>query len=137
MVFLLVAAGAFACGIQCTGAIDSMIEGAKQVGMPFVGLTLLFCIVVGAVSVVMGAGNAFVEIVPTLASSMGANPLSMILPIQQISAMERAASPVVACVIVVAGGAKLSIIDVVKRAVTPVTLGVVVNFIAVMIFVHR
>lgn len=139
VVFLLVAAGVFAYGIQCTGAIESMIEGAKQMGMPFVGLTLLFCIVVGAASVVMGSGNAaflsFVEIVPTVASSMGANPLSMILPIQQISAMGRAASPVAACVIVAAGGAKLSTIDVVKRTVVPVTLGFVVNFIAVIIFV--
>lgn len=63
-------------------------------------------------------------------SSMGANPLSMILPIQQISAMGRAALPVAACMIVAVGGAKLSTIDVVKRKVVPVTLGFVVNFIA-------
>lgn len=139
VVFLLVSAGVFAYGIQCTGAIDSMIEGAKQMGMPFVGLTLLFCVVVGAASIVMGSGNAaflsFVEIIPSIASSMGSNPISMILPIQQISAMGRAASPVAACVIVAASGAKLSTIDVVKRTCVPVTIGFVVNFIAVMFYV--
>lgn len=43
-----------------------------------------------------------------LAINGSANPLSMMLPIQQVSALGRAASPVAACVIVAASGAKLS-----------------------------
>lgn len=139
VVFLLVSAGVFAYGIQSTGAINSMIEVAKHMGMPFIGLTFLFCIVVGVASVVMGSGNAaflsFVEIIPTVAHSMGANPVSMILPIQQVSAMGRAASPVAACVIVSASAAKLSTIDVVKRTSVPVLVGFAINFIAVMVFI--
>ncbi len=139
VVFLLIAAGVFAYGIQSTGSIDSMIEAAKQMGMPFAALTLLFCIVVGAASIVMGSGNAaflsFVEIIPTVASSMGANPIAMILPIQQVSAMGRAMSPVAACVIVAAGGAKLSTIEIVKRTSVPVAIGFMVNLLMVMLYI--
>ncbi|UJF17884.1 C4-dicarboxylate transporter DcuC [Vibrio sp. SS-MA-C1-2] len=139
VVFLLVAAGVFAHGIQSTGAIEHMIIGAKSAGMPFMGLTLLFCLVVGASSVVMGSGNAaflaFVEVIPTIAHSMGANPLSMMLPVQQVSAMGRAASPVAACVIVSAGRAKLSTFEVVKRTSVPVIIGFIVQFSAVLLFI--
>ena len=139
VVLLLVSAGVFAYGIQCSGAIAHMIAAAKGAGMPFMGLTFLFCIVVGAASVVMGSGNAaflsFVEIVPTVAQSMGANPLTMMLPIQQVSALGRAASPVAACVIVSAGGAKLSTFDVVKRTAVPMLVGFAVQFIAVIVMI--
>jgi DcuC family C4-dicarboxylate transporter len=139
VVFLLVSAGVFAYGIQSTGSIDLMVEGAKAAGMPYVLLTLLFCVVVGVASVVMGSGNAaflsFVEIIPSVASSFGVNPASMMLPVQQVSAMGRAASPVAACVIVSASGAKLSVFEIVKRTAPPVSIGFIVHFIAVLAFV--
>ncbi|MEZ8738401.1 C4-dicarboxylate transporter DcuC [Photobacterium swingsii] len=140
VVFLLVAAGVFAYGIQSTGAINHLIESAQGAGMPALMLTLVFAVVVGLAALVMGSGNAaflsFVDIVPTVAHSMGANPVAMMLPMQQASALARAASPVAACVIVSAGGAKLSTFEVVKRTSVPMLVGFVVHFIAVMILVN-
>ncbi len=139
VVFLLVAAGVFAYGIQSTGAITHLVELAKQVGMPFVGLTFLFALVVGVASIIMGSGNAaflsFVEIIPTIAKSMNADPILMMLPIQEASALGRAASPVAACVIVAASGAKISTFDVVKRTSIPILVGFITHFIAVLILI--
>ncbi len=139
VVFLLVAAGIFAYGIQSTGAITHLVELAKQAGMPFVALTFLFAVVVGLASIIMGSGNAaflsFVEIIPTIAKSMNANPILMMLPIQEASALGRAASPVAACVIVAASGAKMSTFDIVKRTSIPVLVGFIIHFIAVLVLI--
>lgn len=137
VVFLLVAAGVFAYGIQSTGAISNLISSAQGAGMPALALTFVFAVVVGLSALVMGSGNAaflsFVDIVPAVAHSMGANPVAMMLPMQQASALARAASPVAACVIVSAGGSKLTTFEVIKRTSVPMLVGFFVHFVAVMI----
>ena len=88
--------------------------------------------------VIMGSGNApflaFVELIPTIAASMGANTAAMLMPMQQASAIGRAMSPVSAVVIASATGAKLSPFDVAKRTSVPVLVGFVFHFIIVYAF---
>lgn len=138
VVVLLVAAGVFAYGIQATGAIANLIMLAESVGLPSVAMTLVFAVVTLLAAVIMGSGNApflaFVELIPTIAASMGANTAAMLMPMQQASAIGRAMSPVSAVVIASATGAKLSPFDVAKRTSVPVLVGFVFHFIIVYAF---
>lgn len=112
VVGLLVAAGVFAHGIKVIGAIDQVILFAEHVRLPPFALAIVFALVTFAAAIIMGSGNApflaFVELIPQIASSMGANAVAMILPMQQASHMGRALSPVSGVVIAVSSGAKLS-----------------------------
>ncbi|MUK78321.1 C4-dicarboxylate ABC transporter [Aliivibrio fischeri] len=138
VVVLLVAAGVFAYGIQATGAITNLIMMAKSVGLPSVAMTFVFAVVTLMAAVIMGSGNApflaFVELIPTIASSMGANAAAMLMPMQQASAIGRAMSPVSAVVIASATGAKLSPFEVAKRTSVPVLVGFVFHFVIVYAF---
>lgn len=139
VVGLLVAAGVFAEGIKATGAISELVAMALEIGLPAFGMGVAFAIVTFAAAVIMGSGNApflaFVELIPQIAASMGANATSMILPMQQASHMGRAMSPVSGVVIAVASGSQLSPFQVVKRTAIPVCTGLVVHTILVSFMV--
>lgn len=138
VVGLLVAAGAFAHGIMSIGAIDQMILMAEAVGLPPFAMAIVFAIVTLAAAIIMGSGNApflaFVELIPKIAESMGANATAMILPMQQASHMGRAMSPVSGVVIAVASGAKLQPFEVVKRTSVPLLVGLVVHTLIIGLF---
>lgn len=127
VVGLLVAAGVFAHGIKVIGAIDQVILLAEHVGLPPFAMAIVFALVTFAAAIIMGSGNApflaFVELIPQIASSMGANAVAMILPMQQASHMGRALSPVSGVVIAVSSGAKLSPFEVVRRTSVPLIAG--------------
>ena len=138
VVGLLVAAGVFAHGIKVCGAIDVLIELALHVGLPPFAMTVVFAIVTFAAAMVMGSGNApflaFVELIPQIASSMGANAVSMILPMQQASHMGRAVSPVSGVIIAVSSAAHLTPFAVVKRTMVPVVAGLMIHTIIIGVF---
>lgn len=138
VVGLLVAAGVFAHGIKTIGAIDQLILFAEHVGLPPFAMAVVFAIVTLAAAIIMGSGNApflaFVELIPQIAASMGANATAMILPMQQASHMGRAMSPVSGVVIAVSSGAKLSPFVVVKRTAIPLLVGFVFHTIVIGIF---
>lgn len=138
VVGLLVAAGAFAHGITVCGAIDELIIMAEHVGLPPFAMAIVFAIVTFAAAIIMGSGNApflaFVELIPQIAASMGANATAMILPMQQASHMGRAMSPVSGVIIAVSSGAKLQPFDVVKRTSVPLLVGLVVHTLIIGIF---
>lgn len=138
VVCLLVAAGVFAHGIKTIGAIEQLIVFSEHVGLPPFAMAVVFAIVTLAAAIIMGSGNApflaFVELIPQIASSMGANAVAMILHMQHASYMGRAMSPVSGVVIAVASGAKLSPCDVVKRTSIPLLIGFVFHTIVIGIF---
>lgn len=138
VVGLLVAAGAFAHGITVCGAIDQLILMAEHVGLPPFAMAIVFAIVTLAAAIIMGSGNApflaFVELIPQIAASMGANATAMILPMQQASHMGRAMSPVSGVIIAVSSGAKLQPFEVVKRTSVPLLVGFVVHTLIIGIF---
>lgn len=138
VVGLLVAAGTFAHGITSIGAISEMIIMAEHVGLPPFAMAIVFALVTFAAAIIMGSGNApflaFVELIPQIAASMGANATAMILPMQQASHMGRSMSPVSGVVIAVASGAKLSPFDVVKRTSVPIVVGLIVHTAIIGIF---
>lgn len=138
VVGLLVAAGVFAQGIKTIGAIDQLIMMAEHVGLPPFAMAVVFALVTLAAAVIMGSGNApflaFVELIPQIAASMGANAIAMILPMQQASHMGRAISPVSGVVIAVSSGAKITPFDVVKRTVLPLIIGFIFHTAIIGIF---
>jgi len=138
VVGLLVAAGVFAHGITCIGAIDELIKMAQHVGLPPFAMAIVFALVTFAAAIIMGSGNApflaFVELIPQIAASMGANATAMILPMQQASHMGRAMSPVSGVIIAVSSGAKLQPFEVVKRTSVPLLVGLVVHTMIIGVF---
>lgn len=138
VVGLLVAAGVFAHGIKVTGAIDQIILLAEHAGLPPFAMAVVFALVTLAASVIMGSGNAaflaFVELIPPIAASMGANAVAMILPMQQAQHIGRALSPVSGVVIAVSSGAKITPFDVVKRTSVPLIVGFITHTLIIGIF---
>ncbi|HDP0318995.1 TPA: C4-dicarboxylate transporter DcuC [Salmonella enterica subsp. enterica serovar Concord] len=138
VVGLLVAAGVFAHGIKVSGAIDQLILMAEHIGLPPFAMAVVFALVTLAASVIMGSGNAaflaFVELIPPIAASMGANAVAMILPMQQAQHMGRAMSPISGVVIAVSSGAKLAPFDVVRRTCVPLLVGFMTHTIIIGIF---
>ncbi|WP_395755922.1 C4-dicarboxylate transporter DcuC [Edwardsiella ictaluri] len=138
VVGLLVAAGVFAHGIKVIGAIDQLILLAEHVGLPPFAMAIVFALVTFAAAIIMGSGNApflaFVELIPQIASSMGANAVAMILPMQQASHMGRALSPVSGVVIAVSSGARLSPFEVVRRTSVPLIVGFIFHTALIGLF---
>ncbi|EEY7348734.1 hypothetical protein E9Q63_002658 [Escherichia coli] len=90
-------------------------------------------------AVTTGSGNApfyaFVEMIPKLAHSSGINPAYLTIPMLQASNLGRTLSPVSGVVVAVAGMAKISPFEVVKRTSVPVLVGLVIVIVATELMV--
>ena len=122
-------------GTAFTGVVGLLVAA---VGLPPFAMAVVFALVTLAAAIIMGSGNApflaFVELIPQIAASMGANAVAMILPMQQASHMGRAISPVSGVVIAVSSGAKITPFDVVKRTAVPLIVGFVTHTLIIGIF---
>ena len=98
---------------------------------------LVLCMLLAAMTT--GSGNApfyaFVEMIPKLAHSSGINPAYLSIPMLQASNLGRTISPVSGVVVAVAGMAKISPFEVVKRTSVPVLVGLLVVIVATEILV--
>ncbi|STW30958.1 C4-dicarboxylate transporter DcuC [Klebsiella michiganensis] len=75
--------------------------------------------------------------IPKLAHSSGINPAYLSIPMLQASNLGRTISPVSGVVVAVAGMAKISPFEVVKRTSVPVLVGLLVVIIATEVLVPR
>ena len=127
VVMLLVGAGTFAQGLIAVGAIENLLHLADSAGAGAIALMLLLSGLTIAAAVATGSGNApfyaFVELAPALAAKMGITPAFLIIPMLQASNLGRTISPVSGVIVATSGMAGLSPIDVVKRTVVPVAVG--------------
>lgn len=134
VVILLVAAGLFAQGLSTIGFIQSLISIATSFGSASIILMLVLVILTMLAAMTTGSGNApfyaFVELIPKLAHHSGINPGYLVIPMLQASNLGRTISPVSGVVVAVAGMAKISPFEVVKRTSVPVLVGLVVVIIA-------
>ena len=139
MVMLLVAAGVFAQGLSTIGFIQSLISIATSFGSASIILMLVLVILTMLAAVTTGSGNApfyaFVEMIPKLAHSSGINPAYLTIPMLQASNLGRTLSPVSGVVVAVAGMAKISPFEVVKRTSVPVLVGLVIVIVATELMV--
>ena len=102
-------------------------------------LMLVLVILTMLAAMTTGSGNApfyaFVEMIPKLAHSSGINPAYLSIPMLQASNLGRTISPVSGVVVAVAGMAKISPFEVVKRTSVPVLVGLLVVIVATEILV--
>ncbi|MDU7248468.1 MAG: anaerobic C4-dicarboxylate transporter DcuC [Klebsiella pneumoniae] len=139
VVMLLVAAGVFAQGLSTIGFINGLISIATSFGSASIILMLVLVILTMLAAMTTGSGNApfyaFVEMIPKLAHSSGINPAYLSIPMLQASNLGRTISPVSGVVVAVAGMAKISPFEVVKRTSVPVLVGLLVVIVATEILV--
>ncbi|WP_047608477.1 anaerobic C4-dicarboxylate transporter DcuC [Rahnella aquatilis] len=139
VVMLLVAAGVFAQGLSTVGFISSLIGLAQNFGSGSIVMMLVLVVITVLAAMTTGSGNAsfyaFVELIPKLATKMGINPEYLVIPMLQASNLGRTISPVSGVIVAVAGMAKISPFEVVKRTSVPVLVGLIVVIVATEILV--
>lgn len=139
VVMLLVAAGVFAQGLSTVGFISGLIGTAQSFGSGAMVMMLVLVLITMLAAMTTGSGNApfyaFVELIPKLAAQMNVNPGYLAIPMLQASNLGRTLSPVSGVVVAVAGMAKISPFEVVKRTSVPVLVGLVVVIIATELLV--
>ncbi|WP_411705581.1 anaerobic C4-dicarboxylate transporter DcuC [Edaphovirga cremea] len=139
VVMLLVAAGVFAQGLSTVGFISGLIGTAQSFGSGAMVMMLVLVLITMLAAMTTGSGNApfyaFVELIPKLAAQMNVNPGYLVIPMLQASNLGRTLSPVSGVVVAVAGMAKISPLEVVKRTSVPVLVGLVVVIIATKLLV--
>lgn len=139
VVMLLVAAGVFAQGLSTVGFISSLIGLAQNFGSGSIVMMLVLAVITVLAAMTTGSGNAsfyaFVELIPKLATKMGINPEYLVIPMLQASNLGRTISPVSGVIVAVAGMAKISPFEVVKRTSVPVLVGLIVVIVATEILV--
>ncbi|WP_145496444.1 anaerobic C4-dicarboxylate transporter DcuC [Yersinia bercovieri] len=139
VVMLLVAAGVFAQGLSTVGFISGLIGLAQSFGTGGIIMMLVLVVITMLAAMTTGSGNApfyaFVELIPKLAAQMGINPAYLVIPMLQASNLGRTLSPVSGVVVAVAGMAKISPFEVVKRTSVPVLVGLVVVIVSTEILV--
>ncbi len=139
VVVLLVAAGVFAQGLSTIGFISGLIGLVQSFGSGALLIMLVLVVITMLAAMTTGSGNApfyaFVELIPKLASQMGINPAYLAIPMLQASNLGRTISPVSGVVVAVAGMAKVSPFEVVKRTSVPVLVGLIVVVVATEILI--
>ncbi len=135
-VTLIVAAEVFAYGITATGTIDILIDATKNSGLGINAITLGICALIIGVSIVTGSGVAamysFAPLIPNFASGIGADPLIILHAMQNAASLGRQLSPVAAVIVIVAGLAGVSTVDLVKRNSVPILISMVVSAVAIL-----
>ncbi len=133
VVMLLIAAQFFAAGLQGVGVSYYLIEAANAAGFGVIGMTIMLILVIAALTVVSGSGNAaflgFVGLAQSIALKMGAAPVQVILPMHAASGLFRSMSPVAGLVIAVAGSTGVDPFRIVKRTIIPMLGGVITSLI--------
>ncbi|MBQ1809458.1 MAG: C4-dicarboxylate transporter DcuC [Selenomonas sp.] len=137
VVTLVVAAETFSKGLISLGAIDTLIQGAQNAGLGGIGMMFVFVAIIIAATLITGSGNAtffaFVPLAPKVAALSGIAPVLLVLPMNFVSNLARSMSPIAAVMIVVAGAAGLSPMDLAKRTFIPVAIATIVNIAVTLI----
>lgn len=129
-VTLVTAAQVFAYGITSTGTINALIDATKSAGLGIYSITMGICSLIVAVSVVTGSGVAamysFAPLIPNFAQGIGADPILILHAMQNAASLGRQLSPVAAVIVIVAGMAGISTVDLVKRNSLPIIVSMIV-----------
>ncbi|QCR35720.1 anaerobic C4-dicarboxylate transporter DcuC [Nissabacter sp. SGAir0207] len=139
VVILLVAAGVFAQGLGALGFIRALIDLAQGAGGGALVMLLVLVTITMLAAITTGSGNApfyaFVELIPPLAAQMGIRPAYLVIPMLQASNLGRTLSPVSGVIVAVAGMAKISPFELVKRTAVPVMVGLMIVIITTELLV--
>ena len=133
VITLIIAAEVFSNGLISLRFIDSLVYFSQQLGFGAAGIGALMTIMIFGASILMGSGNAsffsFGPLVPDIASKLGADPASIILPMQLSSSLGRAISPIAGVVIATSEIAGVTPLAVAKRNFFPLTITLIAMLI--------
>ncbi|MDO4673685.1 C4-dicarboxylate transporter DcuC [Campylobacter sp.] len=137
VVSIIIAASVFAEGIKALGGVGILAGSVSALGEgKFASLAVLVSMVVLSFLVygfamIMGSGiaafNAFGRLAPDIATRLGIAPITLVLPIEIASCLGRAASPIAGGIIALAGFAKVSPMDIIKRTTPLLLIAMLVN----------
>lgn len=134
---LIVAGQTFAFGLKAIGFVDQLINGSQSLGLTSVVVVFLMCVVIVLFSIVMGSGVApmfaFTPLMPNIAKGIGGSLPEMLLALQNSASLGRLLSPITAAIAAVAGLAKISPIDLVKRNSVPVIAAMLTSWAMILI----
>lgn len=134
VVTLIVAAEIFAMGIKATGMIDSLVNMVEGVGLGGGAMVVVMVLLMGSTALLTGSGNAalfsFSGMIPGIAGRMNTEVVSLMLPSQLAGGLFRSVSPVAGVIIAVAGAAKVTPFDIIKRTSVPMIGGAVAAIVA-------
>lgn len=123
VVTLIIAADIFAKGLISLGFIESLVSVSTQMGLGAIGIGIVMTIMIFLASMLMGSGNAsffaFGPLTPNIATKLGADSVSIILPMNMAASMGRTVSPVAGVLIATSEIAGVSTFDIVKRNIIP------------------
>jgi DcuC family C4-dicarboxylate transporter len=129
VVVLIIAADIFSKGLIALGFIDGLVQISQGLGFGAVGIGIVMTVMIFLASILMGSGNAaffaFGPLVPKIASELGADAVTIILPMSLAASMGRTVSPIAGVLVATASIAKVTPIDVVKRNAIPFGIGFV------------
>ncbi|MEE4218223.1 MAG: C4-dicarboxylate transporter DcuC [Xanthomonadales bacterium] len=134
VVTLIVAAEIFAMGIKATGMIDALVTIVERAGFGGAAMAVVMVLLLGATAMLTGSGNAalfsFSGMIPGIAERMNTQVVSLMLPSQLAGGLFRSVSPVAGVIIAVAGAAKVTPFDIIKRTSVPMIGGAVASLVA-------
>lgn len=126
VVILIIAAELFSDGLISLGFISFLVNVSGDLGIEAMGVAILMTVIILGASALMGSGNAsfysFGPLVPDIATRMGTDASTIILPMQLSASMGRAISPISGVVIATAEIAGVTPFQIVKRNFIPVIL---------------
>lgn len=138
-VSLIICAELFAYGLTKIGGISTMIQLAAS--QQDAGLYLMLFVMIGIMTVatiVTGSGNsaffAFSPLLPEAAASVGYNTMALVVPVQLAASLARPMSPIAGVIIAISGIAGLTPIEIIRRTIPVMILGLIVNIAAAQIF---
>ena len=129
VITLIVAGETFAAGLLSTGAINTLLDFAKDAGAGVVPLTLFMQGLIVIASILMGSGDAaifsFLSVGTIVAEHFNAEAIAVLMPMQICSSLARSISPITAVVVAVSAIAEISPVEVVKRTAIPMIGGII------------
>ena len=119
----IVAGQIFAKGILLTGAVDTIVDTFKWLGLGFVPMLLMISLVILFLSMLMGSGNAaffgFAGLAPVLARATDTPVIFYLLAMHFSSSIGRTLSPISPVMLACSGMSDVSSFSLVKRIMAP------------------
>jgi len=131
VVTLIIVADIFASGLLSLNFINALIYISENLGLVGIGVVMVILIFLSAM--IMGSGNAaffsFGPLAPEISQRFNIEAIEFILPMNLAASMGRTVSPVSGVLIATAEIAQVSSMQIVKRNLIPMLVGLIVMII--------
>jgi len=133
VVTLIIVADIFASGLLSLNFINALIYISENIGLVAVGIGIVMIVLIFLSAMIMGSGNAaffsFGPLAPDITQRFNLQALEFILPMNLAASMGRTVSPVSGVLIATAEIAKVSTMQIVKRNIIPMLVGLIVMIV--------